>query len=75
MSTKTDEPILNTPISDLNISEEFKNKAGRLGFQTLAELVKCEPDDLAKLPGFGYRMVTEMISFLEERGLGQYVRP
>ena len=67
--------MLNTPINDLEISEEFKNKTGQLGFQTLACLLKYEPHDLAELPGFGYRMLTEMINFLESKKLGNHVKP
>ena len=70
-----DEPVLNQHITELEISEEFKIKAGQSGFQTLAAILKYEPADLAKLPGFGYRMVVEMITFLEGKGLGKYVKP
>ena len=69
------ESILNLPIHELELSEEFKMKAGQLGFQTLAALLKRETSDLAKLPGFGYRMLIEMTSYLEKRGLGKYVKP
>lgn len=75
MSATFDEPVLNQPIEQLAFSEEFKIKTGQLGFNTLAELLEHHPSDLLQLPGFGYRMLTEMISYLEKRGLGKYVKP
>lgn len=69
------EPVLNTPITELKFSEEFKRKAEQLGFQSLAGLLKHHPSDLLKLPGFGYRMLTEYISFLEREKLGHLITP
>jgi DNA-directed RNA polymerase alpha subunit len=75
MSTHFAEPVLNTPIVDLELSEEFKNKTGQLGFKTLASLLEHQPTDLLKLPGFGYRLLTEYIDFLEAAHLGKYIKP
>jgi DNA-directed RNA polymerase alpha subunit len=75
MSTYFAESVLNTPIKDLEISEEFKRKTGQLGFRTLANLLEHRPSDLLKLPNFGYRMLTEYISFMEKEHLGKYINP
>ncbi|MFA6084671.1 hypothetical protein [Mucilaginibacter sp.] len=75
MSTHFAEPVLNTPINNLEISEEFKIKTGQLGFHTLASLLEYQPSDLLKLPGFGYRLLTEYIDFIEAAHLGKYIKP
>jgi DNA-directed RNA polymerase alpha subunit len=75
MPATFDEPVLNQPIEQLAFSEEFKNKTGQLGFKTLASLLEHQPSDLLKLPGFGYRMLTEYIDFLEAAHLGKYIKP
>ncbi|RNL55570.1 hypothetical protein [Pedobacter jejuensis] len=69
------EIILNTPITGLEFSEEFKRKAMQLGFHSLTGLLEHQPSELLKFPGFGYRMLTEYISFMEKEKLGKYIMP
>jgi hypothetical protein len=75
MPATFDEPVLNQPIEQLALSEEFKIKTGQLGFNTLAELLEHPPSDLLQLPGFNYRVLTEYIDFIEAAHLGKYIKP
>ena len=69
------EPILNQPIQNLGMSEEFCGVTEILGLYTLGDVANRHTRDLAKLPGFSIQLIHEYVSFLEERGLGHYVDP
>lgn len=69
------EPILNQPIAELELSEEFKGITEILGFYTLGDVAKWHTRDLNVLPGFSVQLIHEYVTFLEERGLGTYVDP
>lgn len=68
------EPVLNQPISSLDVSEEFKEITRRYGYNTLADILSLStPYKLLEHPGFGYRMLFEYVSFLEDQQLGNYL--
>jgi hypothetical protein len=75
MDTLYTEPVLNTPINDLEFSDDFKLKTGLLRFVTLTDLLAHQPNYLIQLPGFGYRLLTEYIDFIEKENLGKYIMP
>ncbi|MEO7214936.1 DNA-directed RNA polymerase subunit alpha C-terminal domain-containing protein [Mucilaginibacter sp.] len=69
------DPVLNASIKDLEFSADFIKKTRQLRFVTLTDLLAYQPNDLLKLPGFGYRQLTEYIDFMEKENLGKYVMP
>lgn len=68
------EAVLNRPISSLEVSQEFKEITHQYGYETLADILSLPtPYKLLEHPGFGYRMLMQYVSFLEEQGLGSYL--
>jgi hypothetical protein len=68
------EPILNQPICELKVNEKFKEITKKYGYHTLADMLRVNnPYSFLEHPGFGYRMLTEFVNFLEKYRLGHYL--
>ena len=62
---KTTHPILSKPIEHVLTSEEFLEMCRLNNFRTLNEVVEYPTYELLKKPGFGKRMLKELITILE----------
>jgi precorrin-6x reductase len=68
--TKTlDHPVLHKPIASLDVSKEFKRMAEANHYTTLAEIVREPLRDLPHKQLSGYRLLRELLTFLEQHGL------
>jgi hypothetical protein len=65
--------ILHQPIETLDFSKEFKAVTEILGMHTLNQLLDLHTRELMKLPGFTIGLLHEYVSFMESKGLGQYI--
>ncbi|ODS76874.1 MAG: hypothetical protein ABS46_18815 [Cytophagaceae bacterium SCN 52-12] len=62
------EPVLNQSISLLDVSEESKEITRRYGYNAVADILSLPtPYKLLEHQGFGYRMLVEYVSFLEDQ--------
>ena len=67
--TLPDEHLLHQPIASLPLSPEFSALMGELGIQTLEELIDRPVHEMMQLPGFGYRMLKELIGLMNAHGV------
>lgn len=61
--------ILNSRIESLNLSPEFKLMAEVNRLVTLTDLLKTPMHKFPDLPQSGYRLLRELVNFLDEHGL------
>lgn len=73
MCSKFMEPILNQPISQLELGQRFKLTCELAGFNSLADLLNRHTSELLKYPGFSYHMLAEFIDFLEVKHIAHYI--
>ena len=62
-------PILLKPVEQFETIEEFKEMCSLNNFQTLADIVKYPVSQLLKKPGFGMRVLKDLIRILMENKL------
>ena len=67
MDTKNN--LLQQQIASLGFTEEFKRFAQVNHYHTLQDMVVLHIDELKQIPGFGYRLITEYVTFLSDNGL------
>ena len=60
--------ILNLQLSALPLSNEFKEKSKRLGFETIEDVRKVAPQELILMEGFDYNWLGELIEYMESKG-------
>ena len=66
--------VLNLPITELAVSEEFKNITIKYGYFTLSDFLKLEKTyDVLQHDGFGYRMLAELTHLFFSMGLIDYL--
>jgi hypothetical protein len=65
------ELLLYKPIEDLNVSETFRMDFLKAGFETLGEALEFEADVLVKEKKFSLHTITELITLLNNEGLGR----
>lgn len=71
---KFNENLLNQPIIELSLSEEFKVLTARYGYNTLGDILRMgKAYEMLKHEGFGYRMLFELTGILRGNGLGRYL--
>jgi len=75
--TKTfQEPILNQPISELEMSTVFKKLTLQYHFKTLGDILKMPtPNHLLLHQGFDLRHLMEFTAILTKNNLGHYLMP
>ena len=73
MKNEMNHPVLQQPIADLEMSEEFKTMAAQNDYGTIAEILTGPLSELPAAPGSGYRMLRELIAFLTLHGLEEVV--
>ena len=61
--------ILKRPIGELEVSDDFRKMCDLNGFKTLGDIVKFRAAELTKKPGFGMRILLELIEVLRKNGL------
>jgi hypothetical protein len=70
------EQLLNQPISELKLSDKFKELTHKFHYQTLGDILNLnEPYDLLKHEGFDYRILMEFTHILNINGLNHYLMP
>ena len=70
------EPILNQPISRLDLSKKFKDLTLKNGYETPGDILNLPmPYDLLKHEGFDLLLLTEFTAFLTRNHLGHYLMP
>jgi hypothetical protein len=66
--------LLQRPIAQLPLSKEFQSMAEANGFQCLNDILEYPLSELPFRKGSGYRLLAELLQFLEAKGLSECVR-
>jgi DNA-directed RNA polymerase alpha subunit len=66
--------LLEKPIEQFQTSKEFQEMCGKNMFSTLSDVVKFPVSELLGKPGFGMRILNELIIILEDNNLEEYLR-
>lgn len=67
--------ILNQPIAQSPLSNEFKTVTDALGFHTFSDLIQHRTVKLLCLPGFNQHLIYEYVEFLETNQMGYQIDP
>ena len=74
MSFKLEHEILNQSIEDFEVSENFRLDFLKAGFNTLADALVFDADQLVNEKKFSLHTITELITLLDKKGLGRMLR-
>jgi hypothetical protein len=66
--------LLLKPIVELNVSKEFGRMAEANNFKNLQSILDSPFYKLPELPQSGYRIVRELINFLNAHGMGHLIK-
>lgn len=66
---------LHTPIKKLSFSESFIERAERMGFATIQQILDTKPEDLFSRGGFSYTWLEELSDWLMKRNLLSLLQP
>ena len=66
--------ILNKPIKNFTLSEEFYHMCYLNGFETLDEIIQLQVNEMLRKPEFNLRMVKELYQILENNHLEKYLK-
>lgn len=67
--------ILDQPIAQSLLSNEFKTVTETLGFHSFSDLLQHRTAKLLNLPGFTQNLIYEYVEFLETNQLGHLIDP
>ena len=73
MHSRFNEPVLNQPIEQLGLGNNFSLTCELAGFHSRGELLERHSSELLKLPGFTCHLLGEYINFLEMHKLAHYI--
>lgn len=71
METPFPHPILDTKLSELQVSREFVNLSKVMGFENIRQMTDLGWGKLAEMPGFDYGWFNELVRLLDSDGLLQ----
>ncbi|HPH46083.1 MAG TPA: hypothetical protein PLJ60_11725 [Chryseolinea sp.] len=74
MSLKLEHEILSHSIEEFDVSENFLQDFHKAGFSTLAEALVFDADELVQDKKFSLHTITELITLLNNQGLGRLLR-
>lgn len=74
MPEKQNYAILNQPIDDFDVSENFRQEFLRAGFITLNDALAFDADTLVNEKNLSYHTITELIELLNSKGLPRLLR-
>lgn len=76
MKKTFEEPLLNQPISELAMTEEFKRLTLKYHIKTLGDILNLpQPYDILQHEGFNFRLLMEFTGMLSKNGLRHYLMP
>jgi hypothetical protein len=74
MKKTFEEPFLNQPISELEMSAAFKKLTLKYRYENLGDILNIPNRyDLLQHKGFNYRLLMEFTETLTKNGLGHYL--
>jgi hypothetical protein len=69
------ETIINKPVSELGLGEEFNKDCQKMGFGTLKQILLRSPAELIAPDGFNYNGLGMMVRYLSANKLLHFLQP
>lgn len=67
--------IINQPITDLGLGEEFNNDCRTMGFSTLKQILVKTPNELISTDGFNYNFLGQLVTYLSANKMLHFLQP
>jgi hypothetical protein len=67
--------IINKPITDLGLSEEFDSGCQKMGFGTLKQILIKTPTELISTDGFNYNRLGQLVTYLSVNKMLHFLQP
>jgi len=67
--------IINQPVTDLGLGEEFTNDCKKMGFSTLKQILAKTPKELVSTDGFNYNWLGQLVSYLSSNQMLHFLQP
>ncbi|MES2113208.1 MAG: hypothetical protein V4577_30940 [Bacteroidota bacterium] len=67
--------IINQPIADLGLGEEFNNDCKKMGFSTLKQILVKSPSELISTNGFNYNFLGRLVTYLSANQMLHFLQP
>lgn len=67
--------IINKPITDLGLGEEFDNGCRKMGFDTLKQILIKTPTELISTDGFNYNWLGQLVTYLSANKMLHFLQP
>lgn len=67
--------LINQPITELGLSEDFTEKSGKMGYHTIQEIIDTRPEDLFHKNDFSYTWLGELSKFLIKHEILHLLQP
>jgi hypothetical protein len=67
--------IINKPITDLGLGEEFDNGCHKMGFGTLKQILIKTPTELISTDGFNYNWLGQLVTYLSANKMLHFLQP
>ena len=67
--------LLNQPIRELGLSDEFSKKSGKMGYRTIQDVIDARPEDLFSKDDFSYTWLGELTKFLIKHQILHLLQP
>lgn len=58
--------LIEQPVEQLGLSDNFIHLCGKMGFEKLTEIIAITPGELIHREGFTFHWLSELITFLEK---------
>jgi DNA-directed RNA polymerase alpha subunit len=65
--------LLETPLQELDLSQEFISMATQNGYATIGDILKMPLTEIPMLPNSGYRLLRELLVFLTVNDLADLI--
>jgi hypothetical protein len=67
--------LINQPIRELGLSEEFSERSGKMGYQNIQAIIDARPEDLFNKDDFSYTWLGELSKFLIKHQILHLLQP
>ena len=67
--------LINIPIRNLGLSEEFANNSNKMGYKTIQEIIDTRPEKLLANENFSYTWLGELSEFMMKHDILHLLQP
>jgi hypothetical protein len=67
--------LINIPVQELGLSEEFSKNADSMGYRTIQEIIDARPEELSANKDFSYTWLGELSEFMMKHDILHLLQP